>query len=215
MYKMKISERTKNIIDILQWILIIISIGACFYIYFNKKETNTQEIIQEQNDRYVKIYDSQRIASLEKENKELYDSIQKLKNVESAIQIKYVYKYSTDTVFVPVKESVLDSIYNYTYDNDTLKYYLTIKADRLEWHKTRFELHDKFTIININDNDRITTVIDHSPNVDIENTTTWHKKRKFIDNIYYGPSVSVGYGVFNKKPDLFVGFSVGYNFNWK
>ena len=209
---MKISEHAKNVIDIIQWILIFLSIGACFYIHSSKSDYDRQSITQVQNDRYIRIYDSQRIESLRKENEELYDSIKKLNNVESAIQIKYVYKYKTDTIYVLKHETGKDSVYHYTYDNDTLKYNLDIKANDLKWHKTDFELHDKFTIINEEDKGRVMTTIEHSPNATIENVTTWHKKNSFKDNIYYGPTIGIGYGIFNNKIDTYVGFSVGYRF---
>lgn len=209
---MKISEHAKDVIDIIQWILIILSIGACFYIYSSKNDYDEKSITQVQNDRYIRIYDSQRIESLKKENEELYDSIKKLNNVESAIQIKYVYKYKIDTVYVLKYETMADSTYHYTYDNDTLKYDLDIKASNLKWHKSNFELHDKFTIINEMDKGGVTTTIEHSPNTTIEDMTAWRKKNSFKDNIYYGPTIGVGYGIFNKKIDTYVGFSIGCRF---
>lgn len=42
----------------------------------------------------------------------------------------------------------------------------------------------------------------------ITKTETVYKQSKFG----YGPSVGFGYGIFNNKPDLFLGFSVNYNF---
>ena len=41
---MKISEHAKDVIDIIQWILIILSIGACFYIYSSKNDYDEKSI---------------------------------------------------------------------------------------------------------------------------------------------------------------------------
>lgn len=208
------SERVKKIITIVQWIVIVILLGTCVYMFFNdRKDSTKQETIVQTDNTYVKTYESQKLKELEKENKALYDSIKNLSNLESAVEIKYVYRFKTDTVYVSSIDVGNDSVYKYTYDNDTLRYDLTIKAKELKWHKTNFELNDKFTIVNTENNGNVTTIIGHSPNAEIEDVTTWHNKKKFWDNIYYGPSISVGYGVFNKKPDIFVGFSVGWNFN--
>ena len=182
--------------------------------FFNdRKDSTEQETIVQTDNTYIKTYESQKLKELENENKALYDSIKNLNNLESAVEIKYVYRFKTDTVYVSSIDAGNDSIYNYTYDNDTLRYDLAIKAKELKWHKANFELHDKFTIVNTEKDGNVTTIIGHSSNAEIEDVTTWHNKKKFWDNIYYGPSISVGYGVFNKKPDIFVGFSVGWNFN--
>lgn len=210
---MKMSERVKKIIDIVQWIVIAILFGICIYVFFAKKENTRQETVTQKENTYIKLYESQKLKALEEENKALYDSIKTLNNLESAVEIKYVYRYKTDTVYVNPSDVNQDSVYNYTYDNDTIKYDLAIKAKDLIWHETNFELHDKFAIVSTENDGLVTTIINHSPNVNIEDVTTWHKEKGFWDNIYYGPSLSVGYGLFNNRPDVFVGFSVGWNFN--
>lgn len=43
-----------------------------------------------------------------------------------------------------------------------------------------------------------------------ETIITMEKTKK--KHFYWGPSVGVGYGVINRKPDVFVGVSVGYSF---
>lgn len=42
----------------------------------------------------------------------------------------------------------------------------------------------------------------------IEITKYIEKKRKFKDRFHFAPNVSFGYGLFNKKPDLYVGFGL-------
>jgi hypothetical protein len=44
-----------------------------------------------------------------------------------------------------------------------------------------------------------------------ENTVYVHQTESFWDKFSLGPTVSVGYGVFNKQLDTFVGFGVMYN----
>jgi len=42
----------------------------------------------------------------------------------------------------------------------------------------------------------------------VEITKYIEKKRKFKDRFHFAPNVSFGYGLFNKKPDLYVGFGL-------
>ena len=44
----------------------------------------------------------------------------------------------------------------------------------------------------------------------IEITKYIEKKRKFLDRFHITPNVSAGYGVFSKKPDVYVGIGVGF-----
>lgn len=204
----------KNIIITI--LAILVAVGAFLSIrFYNERQTALKEVeTQISETQYVQTYNTEKISALKSENEALYDSIRYLKNVESAVQIKYVYKTKLDTVFVKEDSVQEDSVYHFAYDNDTLKYELDVRADRVYWYSTQFELHDNFMIISsVNENDEVTTIINHSPNVTIEDATLWHSKKKnsFWDRIYYGPSVSVGYGFINKKPDVFVGFSIGYN----
>lgn len=48
----------------------------------------------------------------------------------------------------------------------------------------------------------------HSVTNTIEITKYIEKKRKFKDRFHFAPNVSFGYGLFNKKPDLYVGFGL-------
>lgn len=38
------------------------------------------------------------------------------------------------------------------------------------------------------------------------------KKNGFLDKFNYGVQLGVGYGFFNRKPDLYLGFGINYNF---
>ena len=50
----------KKIIDIVQWVLIVLLIGVACFIYFGKKQ-HVDEKIQQTEESYVKIYESQKI----------------------------------------------------------------------------------------------------------------------------------------------------------
>lgn len=48
----------------------------------------------------------------------------------------------------------------------------------------------------------------HTVTNTIEITKYIEKKRKFKDRFHFAPNVSFGYGLLNKKPDLYVGFGL-------
>ena len=83
---MKLSDRQKKIIDIIQWICIIFLLMVCITGSIFKKSDNdfVKDTEYQKEQTYVKIYESQTIERLKKENRELYDSIKRLNAVESA-----------------------------------------------------------------------------------------------------------------------------------
>ena len=208
------TAKVKKIIDIIELIIIIALVIICVFIYNNKKgNVEQQDTVFEDETVYTKIYESQKIETLKKKNEELYAEIERMKDVESALKIKYKYKYFTDTIYVPSEYNTADSLYYYKDDNDTISYELYINATNLKWHKTNFEINDNFTIINKKTDDNTNTLLlKHSDNVSIVNVDAWNKKTTFKDHIFYGPSIGLGYGIFNNKIDVYVGFSVGYKF---
>lgn len=44
----------------------------------------------------------------------------------------------------------------------------------------------------------------------IEITKYIEKKRKFLDRWHFCPNMGVGYGIFNRKPDVYIGIGVGF-----
>lgn len=201
----------KKIIDIVQWILIIVLVCISCLIYFSKSNIKTEKEIQTET-TYVKVYESQRLAALEKENKILYDSIKNLHDVESAVEIKYVYKIKTDTITVENFIQKEDSVWTVELNNDTIKTNIEIKANDLKWCNVETEINDKFTIITQEDNNKVQTQINHSPNMSIENVDMWHRKKKWTDNFHHGPSVTAGYDVINKNFGVMIGYSIIYEF---
>ncbi len=208
------SEKT---IDIIQWFFIVVLavmliVQGINYRQAKKDLVTSAEIIKENT--YTRIYESQKLNKLKKENKELYDSISKMQDVESGIIIKFVEKYKTDTI--PANEFAYgnDSIYHYKQDNDTVNLAIDVKAKKLDWVKADFALHDKFVITNREKNGVNETTISHSSSTSINETQMWHRenKEKWYKKFVVGPQVGVGYGVLNKKIDVYVGAGVSYNF---
>lgn len=96
------------------------------------------------------------------------------------------YKYITinDTAYIENKPEI--------YKDSTDNYDITIKSVKMDWYK-----------LNIHKRDTIT----YAKEI-IKNVYTKPKKQHFNHGISFG----VGYGVWNQKPDLFIGYSVMYSF---
>lgn len=212
---MKLTDKQKKIVDILQWILIVVLFIVCVFGTIFKSSNDIKNDFEYQKEQtYVKIYESQNLESLKKENKELHDSIKKLSNVESAIEIKYVYKYITDTIKNNDFEyNGSDSIYHYKQDNDTIALEIDVKAKELDWVKNKFTINDKFMIINREKDGTNQTIIHHNPNMEISDVSTYHSlniKNKWYNNFHFGIQAGVGYGLINNKPDIYLGVGVSY-----
>lgn len=163
---------------------------------------------------YLKIYSSQRISALTKENKDLADKVKALQNVESAIEIKFIDKIKIDTVFVDTTIKDTIGIYHFESTDDTLTYKLDINADKLYWYKIDMDVNRKFTIINQESNGLNKLEVKGDKGVDITDVDAYHRREdseKWYKHFYYGPNIGIGYGVVNHKPDMFIGFSFGYN----
>lgn len=224
---------TQKTIDIIQWGFII-GLIAMFVIqgvnYQQAKKDLVTSAEYNKENTYVRIYESQRLDKLKRENRELYDSIKKLNDVESGMVIKFREHYVTDTIMVDkfvvqrdtirvvadnnkVYESV-DSIYHYTQNNDTVNLDIDIKAKELQWCKADFTISDQFMIINREKDGVNQALINHSDNATIESTTMWHRKdtKKWYQRFTISPQIGVGYGMINRKVDTYVGVGVGYQF---
>lgn len=214
---MKLSDRQKKIIDIIQWICIIFLLMVCITGSIFKKPDNDfiKDTEYQKEQTYVKIYESQTIESLKKENRELYDSIKRLNDVESAIEIRYKYKYVTDTITkTEFVYNTNDSVYHYHNDNDTITCDIDVKANNLEWIQNRFTINDRFMIINREKDGMNQTFINHGENTTVDAVDTWHRiedKQKWYKNFHLGIQAGFGYGVFNRKPDVFIGVGVSYD----
>ena len=224
---------TQKTIDIIQWGFIIGLIAMLVIQGVNYQQTKKDLVTSAEYNKentYVRIYESQRLDKLKRENRELYDSIKKLNDVESGMVIKFREHYVTDTIMVDkfvvqrdtirvvadnnkVYESVV-SIYHYTQNNDTVNLDIDIKAKELQRCKADFTISDQFMIINREKDGVNQTLINHSDNATIESTTMWHRKdtKKWYQRFTISPQIGVGYGMINRKVDTYVGVGVGYQF---
>lgn len=203
------------------WIIIALLSIICLYLVFNNNKNNDDNFISDvsfikNETQYVDISKDKSLSELKKLNEELYDSIRYLSNVKEAMQIKYVTKYKTDTIHINHTYVEKDSIYHYFNENDTIKYKIDISGKDVKWFQFGFEMQDSLMIVTRSKNEQNETTITHSKNTDITNTTIFVPKRTFKSKIkektYFGIGVGAGYGVINKKPDIYIGINVGVKF---
>lgn len=214
---MQMGENTKKVIDIIQWVLIAFLLGFCIYTYHRANilgEKYNDNDIKKQNS-FVRIYDSQTLANLKKENKELYDSIKKLENVKQAIQIKWKYRYLTKEVPVEKFKQLPDSIYEFVDSNDTVDCKMRIKAQGLVWANADVTVKDNFIIVSSKlDEDKNRVDIFHGNGSQIQDVTTFTPKTKVSEKLKnrfgVGPMFGVGYGLTNKQFDSYVGIAAFY-----
>lgn len=201
--------------------MIILLAISCFYFWrsSNDSEGNLikDEITFDKNEKQtVNISNDKTWGELKRENEELYDSIRKLSDVKEAIQVKYVLKRDIDTVYITNTYIPIDSIYHYTQNSDTINYNLDIKGKDVEWFKLDFSIQDSLMLVTRSLNGQNETTISHTTNTLIKDVTVFVPKKKFSqkvkENTYFGVGVGAGYGVFNKKPDIYIGINAGIKF---
>lgn len=211
----------QKIIQILQWLMIILLAISCFYFWRSSDDSKgnliKEEITFDKNEKQtVNISNDKTLYELKKKNKELYDSIRKLTDVKEAIQIKYVIERDIDTVYIDNTYIPIDSIYHYTQNSDTINYNLDIKGKDVEWFKLNFSIQDSLMLVTRSVNGQNETTISHTTNTSIKDVTVFVPKKKFSqkvkENTYFGVGVGAGYGVFNKKPDIYIGINAGIKF---
>jgi hypothetical protein len=177
-----------------------------------KRTKKLQEDIEFYTDslnRYTKLYSSSSFSSLKKENKELYRQLKEKEELVEAIKFKYEYEYKGQEQIVdkPIEE---DSLYHFNVQNDTLGYDLKIWSTHLQKYRLSFNLTNEFTITRQQvGNDHRLEINSYIPGK-IENVIAWNKEQK-KSRFSIGPSVGFGYGVFSKKPDIFIGATITYN----
>lgn len=110
------------------------------------------------------------------------------------------WKYDTDTVYMTntkikyetkvINDTVWIKDEPVTTTDSTSNYVIDINAVKLNWYRLRMMKNDTITI----------------------NTTTVKTINSPKSGFYYGIGVGAGYGFINRKPDIFVGFTIGYRF---
>ena len=111
------------------------------------------------------------------------------------------YKYRTDTIYntktnteyknITINDTAYIESKPEIYKDSTDNYDITIQSVKMDWYK-----------LNIHKRDTITYTKEIIKNV-------YNKKKQHFN---HGITLGVGYGVFNKRPDLFIGYSVMYSF---
>ncbi len=213
---MENTGKNKRLSVLLRIGLVALLIGACCVVFMgNRQVRRDKDIVKEET--YIKIYESQAIEALKKKNKELYDSLMVAsdKQPESAIIVKWKYKYITDTIYAENFIQDEDSVYHYVEDNDTIRTEVDVAARELAWLRINHTFNNRFMLINrIADNGTVETTINHSPNVEIQGVDAWHmKKPKTLkDRLFIGPSIQGGYDPIRKQATFSIGLSAGYDF---
>ena len=110
------------------------------------------------------------------------------------------WKYDTDTIYVAntrtkyetkiINDTVWIKDEPFTTTDSTSNYVIDINAVKLNWYRLRMMKNDTIAI----------------------NTTTVRTTNSPKSGFYYGLGVGMGYGFINRKPDIFVGLTIGYRF---
>lgn len=88
------------------------------------------------------------------------------------------------------------------------------------WYDLNLKISDEFTIINKKYDNFNQLDIKTNTNATIDGVTIIKRKEEngFFDNFSIGPSISLGYDVGERKPDIVVGLSITYDLKdliWK
>ena len=110
------------------------------------------------------------------------------------------WKYDTDTIYITntrikyetkvINDTVWINDEPVTTTDSTANYVIDINAAKLNWYRLRMMRNDTITI----------------------NTTTVKTISPPKGGFFYGLGVGAGYGLINRKPDIFVGGMIGYRF---
>lgn len=213
-------QKSNIIITILIVLLVVLGVYTIYISNTNSKKIEEIEYAHKQNGEYTKLYYSNTINDLKKENKALYDSIKSQKDeIDFLIQFKYKKEYIIDTVFInnidTIDNNLIKNEYKYSSDkNDTLNYELSICSEKEPyWYFLKLNVNDKFTIVNKQYGDLNRMDINSSNNTDISDVIVINKKEKYspFKQISIGPSITGGYDMVNGRFGLMIGFSITYD----
>ena len=214
----------RNNVNYLSYLLLVLAVAFLTYQNYKINKEIDMELITlkdeyKKNKIHSTIYYDRVIESLKKTNKELYDSVKIFKDkIDYLIEFKYSKKYKIDTVYIDttnVKENIKINTFEYfNTKNDTLNYILKIgSVEEPNWYSLNLSVSDKFTIINKRDGELNNTTIKPQNKGDIEDVTVikTKKRKKILDRIAVGPSISVGYDFAKKEPEVMLGVSATFN----
>lgn len=199
--------------NLIIYTLVGLSLFLLFQLHHTKQTTrhltNQISYYSDSLHTYTSLYPSTSFKSLKQENKELYNEVKRLKNLKEVIQFKYRTEYRTDTVYITPPGSVqsADTTYLLSNTTDSISYDLLANVTgKLNYYKLNFKLSDTFNITR-QENNGLNRLDISSGTGRVEDVTNWKKK---TPRLGVGLIGGVGYGVLNKKPDLFIGLGLQY-----
>lgn len=213
-------------------IIAICLLGWQNYKQYQKIDDQTVQLTTKNTDdnKTTAIVYEQKLESLKKTNKELYDSLKIYKDeIDYLVQFKHSKEYTvqetikpiekvdsiTDSTEIKVIEAVKEFVYENKEPNDTLTYQLKIGSTvEPNWYSIKFNVSEKFTVVNKEINGiNETTIAPSTSSGVVSDVTVLKQKEKFKikDRIAIGPSVTAGYGLINKQFDIMVGVSVTFD----
>jgi len=211
-----------RVLEISKWILIVLLLGLIIYLFTSNRELESSYQAYKKDGTYINTYQSKTISELKKENRELYDSIKKLKDskdVKQAAIISYKYKYKGETIKID-REIPLpnDSVYTFAKESDSISYSAKVKSQvKPEWVAVDITLKDKITIINKEkDGKNETTITTSTSGGTIDDAYFFNKDTKkdsFFNRFSVGLTIGAGYGITSRTPDIFIGVGVNFRLN--
>ena len=139
------------------------------------------------------------------------DTVFCVKDAEQVIEIQETIKYKTDTVYVKDTIEVADSSQYHTYlyekNNDSVSYRIALysKEEPL-WYWMQCEHKNRLSLIQTPDTTYIQSSNSIITGVSVKRKKDW--KSRFRPTV----GVGVGYGLTNRKIDVYVGGGISYTF---
>lgn len=217
------------------YFILVLFFITCGLIWFSSRQyESSKKLIEEVEyydslNNYNKLYYSKTFKELNKENKELYDSLKQYKDkIDFIVQFTHEKDYQTgkietkpnviDSVIydtIKVSETLMAKTYEYNSEpNDTFQYKLNINSyTEPNWYSLNVKTKNKFTIVNKEEDGINHITIGSSNKGNISNVTVFNKKekRKFLSRFSVGPSVTAGYDIVNKQWGIMAGASVTFD----
>lgn len=178
--------------------------------------TDTIRLYKDKNDELIasKTLIEGQFSDLKKINEDLYDKVKNMNigKPQQVVKIETVYSNEpTDTVLV-----LKDSVANFEFSNSyrLLSGTIHTKSDSIGLSIEKDEVYFDYTVA-LKDNkvyiSSSNPYVKYNSITGLTVTNSSEKNKRWS----LGPSLSAGYGVINKKPDIYVGLSVSYGlFKW-
>ena len=137
---------------------------------------------------------------------------------DTAYQVKYIQsEYKSSNTITSTKENTsvsthqtnicADTIISHKNYNDSISFNDTLSYKAFIRNNNLDSIHIKHNYPIITKNQII-----YQDRFIHSTVNTPYKRKTFFDKLNYGIQLGVGYGITNKKPDIYVGFGINYNF---